>query len=304
MTKDPLAMWSDAEPEDSAAAALFGRDGSERRRLTCPPPDLLHASVAGVLGSPLQEQVAGHLERCVVCQTLAGALDDPSIGELTPEERTRIMSRVRSGIVTDGGHIRWRSWWPAVATAAAMVTVALGFALLRQSGSVPPAPTPSQAARDITLPREASVFVLEKAPVRDQGAAELLWRGSPAGAEKEAFAAALEPYRVDDFAEAARRLRRFVERYPKSATGSFHLGVSELFLNRDAEAVVALDRAARLAKGESDLAGDVAWYLAYAYHRTGQSDLAARTLEPLCQSASPRASQACAGLKELSRRSR
>ena len=304
MTRDSFAMWSDAEPEDSAAAALFGRDASERRPLTCPPPDLLQASAAGVLGSPLQEQVAGHLGRCVVCQALAGALDDPSIGELTPEERTRIMSRVRSGIVTDGGHLRWRRWWPGMAAAAALIAVALGFSLLWQSRSVPPAQTAARASHDINLPNDPSVFVLDKAPTRIQGATALLWRGSPAGAEKEAFAAALEPYRVDDFAEAARRLRRFVERYPKSATGSFHLGVSELFLNRDAEAVVTLDRAARLAKGEPDLAGDVAWYLAYAYHRTGQSDLAARTLEPLCQSASPRASQACAGLKELSRRSR
>ena len=303
MTKDP-SLWSDAVPEDSEAVGFFRRDGDAARRSSCPPPELVQASRVGVLSAELQEQVATHVDGCVVCHALADALDDPSMGEMTAEEHARILQRVRSGVVVPVDKSRWRTWWPAVAAAAVFGAVALGFSLLSQTRNVPPAQIATRAARDINLPNERSPFVLEKAPIRSQGADDLVWRGSAAGAEGKALAAALEPYRADDFAEAATRLTRFIERYPQNATGHYHLGVSQLFLNRDAEAVLALERAAQLTKNDPDLTSDVAWYLGYAYQRVGQRDQAMRVLEPLCRSTGPRGGQACSALTELSRRAR
>ena len=303
MTKEP-SMWSDAAPEDSEAVALFRRDGDAARRSSCPPPELVQASRVGVLSAPLQQQVATHVEGCVVCRALADALDDPSMGELTAEEHARIRQRVRSSAKPTFSTSRWPTWWPAVAAAAAIGGVTVSFSLLSQFRTVPPAQIITRAARDINLPNERSAFVLDKAPIRSQGADDLLWRGSAAGDEGKALAVALEPYRADDFAVAAARLARFVERYPQNATGHYHLGVSQLFLNRDAEAVLALERAAQLTKNDPDLTSDVAWYLGYAYQRVGQRDQAMRVLEPLCRSTDPRASQACSALTELSRRAR
>ena len=60
MTRDPWTMWSDAEPEDEAAAALFRPRGAEP---VCPPPALLQASQIGTLPAPVQERVARHVEQ-------------------------------------------------------------------------------------------------------------------------------------------------------------------------------------------------------------------------------------------------
>src|SRR6185295_11417919 len=101
--------------------------------------------------------------------------------------------------------------------------------------------------------------------------------------------------------------------------GHFYLGVSELFLDRGAEAVTALETAQRLAKDDADRRRDVlqeatnapaggpqadlqheaAWYLALAYRRAGQADRAAATLDALCHGESNRAARACAALREL-----
>jgi len=76
--------------------------------------------------------------------------------------------------------------------------------------------------------------------------------------------------------------------------------VSELFLDRSADAASALENAERLAREDADLAREAKWYLALAYRRLGQDARAADQLDALCKAGVPRSEQACAGLRELS----
>ena len=158
-----------------------------------------------------------------------------------------------------------------------------------------------QIAREVRQPDAPSVFQLEKPAIPARGGTDLVWRGSPDSGEAEDLARALEPYRTNDFPEAARRLRAFVSRHPLSASGHFYLGVSELLRAAGADAVTALENAERLAKTDADLARETAWYLALAYRQTGQRESAAAKLDALCRGRSVRAGQACAGLSEQSK---
>jgi hypothetical protein len=153
--------------------------------------------------------------------------------------------------------------------------------------------------RDIQLPAAPSVFLLDTPAIPAPATNDILWRGTPKPDESGDLARALELFRRDDFAEAARRLAALVGRYPQSAPGHFYLGVSELFLGRDADAVKSLESAEQLSKGNLDLGREVAWYLALAYRRTGQVERANVRLSALCNGQSPRAGRACAGLREL-----
>ena len=64
--------------------------------------------------------------------------------------------------------------------------------------------------------------------------------------------------------------------------------------------MTALQAAERLANGDSVLRGDATWYLALAYHRTGQLEQAKDRLEVLCRGQGNRVARACAGVRELS----
>ena len=293
MTRDPWTMWSDAGPDDEAAAAVLRPRSADP---VCPPPALLQASRSGTLPTPVQERVARHVERCVVCQALGEALDDPSVGEITPDERDRIRARIRIGLGEPALRFGRGRWWLPMAAAVALV--ATGSVLVWQSGEIPP-----PIARDVRQADAPSVFQLEKPAIPVRAGTDLVWRGSPDSVEAGDLARALEPYRTNDFGEAARRLSAFVSRHPQSASGHFYLGVSELFRAADAGAVTALENSERLAKDDADLARETAWYLALAYRRTGQRDRAAGQLDALCQGGTVRAGQACAGLSELSRQS-
>lgn len=300
MTGDRRAKWNDTEPEDEAASAFFRpRSGVTHAALQCPAPELVQASQMGALPAHLQASVASHVEQCVVCQALSEALDDPSVSDLTPDENARILTRVRAELRPATRRLRQDLWWPLSAGAAVLALAALGSVLLRQSRSIPQAPAPPPLSQDVRLPNVPSVFTLEKPSMPAPAATDLVWRGA-AGSDEADLTRALEPFAADDFAEAARRLRALVGRYPQSAAGHFYLGVSELFLARDADAATALENAQRLAKDSADLAREAGWYLAVAYRRTGQTELAAATLDALCRGQSTRAAQACAGLRELS----
>jgi hypothetical protein len=96
----------------------------------------------------------------------------------------------------------------------------------------------------------------------------------------------------------------FVRRHPQNAAGHFYLGISNLFLYRDADAVTALEAAERLAKNDTYLLHETAWYLALAYRRTGQVEQARARLDALCRSGSTRTARACAGIPEVAIRHR
>ena len=91
--------------------------------------------------------------------------------------------------------------------------------------------------------------MLEKAAIKVPAAAVLLYR-SDAESDKNflnELAAALEPYRMDDYAEAARRLDVLAKKYPKYAEPHYYLGVSRLFSGENEAALGALNAARPLA---------------------------------------------------------
>jgi hypothetical protein len=300
MTRDRRTTWNDAEPEDEAAVELFRpRSDEARTDAACPAPELVQALHTGVLPPPLQERVAAHVARCVVCQTLGEALADPDVGSLTPEEHERILGRVR-GELDRSTRAFWSRSWQLSAAVACVALVAAGSMFVWRSRSGPTAPAPSRRTVIVHVPEALSAFHLEKPWTQAPAETGLVWRGSPQPEEAGVLARALEPYDANDFVEAARRLQEVVSRYPQSAAGHFYLGVSELFLGRDAAGAIALEHAERLAKGNAELAREARWYLALAYQRMGQTARAASLLDALCKAPSLRAAQACAGLRELS----
>ena len=107
MTRDRPTTWTDAEPEDEVMAGLLrARTGGRLAGPPCPAPELVQASKMGTLPEPLQARVAGHLERCVVCQALVEALEDPVLASFTPEDSTRILTRVRTEVGRIASHVR------------------------------------------------------------------------------------------------------------------------------------------------------------------------------------------------------
>jgi len=293
-----MTEWNDLDPDDDGAQ--FFRRGGGGPGAPCPSPELVQAARMGTLPPHVQDRVAAHLERCVVCQALRDALNDPSVGELRPEEQARILERVHAG---PDAPTRIRSairLWQFAGAAAAVVLLIAGTVLVWQSRRAAPAPTTPQIAAKVPRPAPPSVFQLDKPAIRPPDAGDLLWRGSGKPAPSDDLARAFEALRRNDFAEAEGRLQALVRRQPRSAAAQFYLGMTELFLQHDHEAVTALQAAERLANGDSVLRGDATWYLALAYHRTGQIEQAKDRLEVLCRGQGNRVAQACAGIRELS----
>jgi hypothetical protein len=282
-------MWTDTEPDDEAAAGFF-RPRADEAQAACPVPELVQASHTGVLPPELQQRVAAHLARCVVCQALVDALDDSSVGSLTADEQARILDRVRGELGRSPRGFAWSRSWQLSAAAACVVLVAAGSLFVWQSRRRASAPGPDTS----------SVFHLEKPALQGPDKVDLVWRGSPRSEEAQYLARALQAYDANNFAVAASTLREVVSRYPQSAAGHFYLGVSELFLDRSADAAAALENAERLARDDADLGREAKWYLALAYRRWART-LARADQLMRCAAGVP-GPPACAGLRGFPRR--
>jgi len=120
----------------------------------------------------------------------------------------------------------------------------------------------------------------------------LTWRGaSEGGGFATDIAPALDAFRADRFDEAERVLRVLAPRYPTSVEIPFYQGVSLLFLDRPADAIGPLRRAARLA--DALFAADAAWYLGVALQRAGHVTEARTRFAALCRGAGVYARRAC-----------
>jgi hypothetical protein len=195
---------------------------------------------------------------------------------------------------------------PAVAAAAlALALLALASAAgLRlvshlRDPHTPEVPQPSQIVARAEPP---SVFRLEKLAVRQRGGA-LVWRGSGEEQEARELSDALEPYVQGSLDEAIRRLKTFTARWPSNGRGYLYLGVAALLSGRPKEAIGPLEAAKTIGSGDPEVAGDAAWYLAFAQQRIGRPDLAAATLEELCAEPTPRGALGCAAQLEVTRSS-
>jgi len=244
----------------------------------CPKADLLMAARSGIAFEGA-EDVARHLAVCPFCRQLSIDLAQYEVPGVSEAEDRRIRARWQTA---RRGRLRLWRWAAAAAAVAVIVTGAVFLRSMRYSA---PAPAPA-------VPQRVSPFTLAKAPIKIPATAILTYRG--AGDDNKEYltelAAALEPYGKDDYAEAAGRLERLVQKYPDRADPAFYLGVCRLLLNRNEAAIESL-RAARLRGGV--LSDDISWYLAAAYDRAGRSAEARREAARLCRGTSEYKAGAC-----------
>ena len=290
------------EPNDAAAefSARFPH---------CPKPALLQAAHAGVLPEEAGASVKAHMEACATCRSLAHDLAELDDVPLQPTEREKIWGMIRAGIAAEESGAKAAAptpWWrlflrpiPVAIAAAAVVLLAIGGRLMRDPQ--PPAAVavnqPSQPP--VATAPHAGVLRPDKAPVLLPASALLIWRGdsSAANTQGKELREALIPYQADQYGEAVQRLESLAKKYPRLAEAQFYLGVSQLLMERNDDAVASL-KAARSLAGLA-LRDQAAWYLAVAWHRTGRDADARPLLEHLCQAGGATSERACSGLKEL-----
>ncbi|MBI3694578.1 MAG: hypothetical protein HY238_07025 [Acidobacteria bacterium] len=214
----------------------------------CPHPDLLLAAREGVLPEEIGAGVVAHLAECSLCRALERDLADPGLAAPSSRQEKRIRARVRRV----AGERPKRRWVLFAIPAAAVAALCFVFLVPRGPRPAPAPPAPATRAG------------LEKPAVNLPVASALVWRGAGEEPQKliQELNEALEPYRVDQYEESVRRLAAFAVRHPKSAEAHFYLGVSLLFLDRKAEAAVALEKAKERAEGP--LAAQAAKYLELA----------------------------------------
>jgi tetratricopeptide (TPR) repeat protein len=278
------------------------------RHRDCPSFKVLLASPAGVLPQETSQKVASHVGRCSFCRIL---LKEMAAGELpaaTAEEKQRIRARVLSARdsqtkAAKGGGGFFREWFwkagPIGAFAAATVLLALWVGIHQ-----PVAPISGRAATagpQATKPEVSSVFEWEKLPIKLQASSILIVRGEPRTAQEKytsQLTDALAQYHDGNYAEAEKALAQVAKNFPRGVEAQLYLGVSQLKLEKNAEAVPRLRAAQEL--GPETFRDDVTWYLALAYQRTGDTQRAVTELQKLCKGKSGYARRACTGAHELS----
>ena len=203
----------------------------------CPHPDLLLAAASGVL-SESAESVRRHTASCAVCEQLTRDLLEYEFPGVSADEDQRIRTRWAAG-KTVTAVSRLRGWfrqpvWIAIGAAAGvLLSVALWnvpwtatrppLQVVEQSGPADPNP--------ITPIPSRKIFILEKAVIKIPATAVLVLRSGESGKGfLDGLAAALEPYRSDNYLEAIQRLEMLSRKYPDAAEPAYYRGVSQLML--------------------------------------------------------------------------
>lgn len=302
--------WTDLEPDEERFLREFGPklDALRARHAQCPSLESILAAQSAALPEDAAVRLAEHIASCDWCRALGNDVREFEFPGATPETERRIRARVFAGVKPVAPQ-PWRLPWRWLVPLGAAASLVLTVLLVRDASRLSPPPEATTATRPESgagpvgqtgALRPTTVFRLEKPPVRLPLAAAMVWRGE-GDSDRARFAgefkAAMTPYRADEYAPAAARLARLSREFPSSPEVLFYLGVCQLFLEREQEAIASLERAHRRTTG--DQLREVAWYLALAHQRAGQMDRAEALLSGLCQGANPYSAQACAGIQEL-----
>ncbi|HUA20234.1 MAG TPA: hypothetical protein VMB25_15910 [Bryobacteraceae bacterium] len=284
---------SDFDPEELEFRRDIGAPPG-RGAGVCPRPELLMAARSGVAFEGSQD-VLRHLEECRICEPLSRDLAAHEFPSASEAEDRRIRAKWQAAALQP---LRFRVAKPLSLVAAAALVVA-GFFVARAWRR--PAP-PAQTVQGTVPSSPRAAFLLTKAAIKVPAAAVLTYRGNADAAKTylAELAAALEPYRKDDYDEAARRLALLSRKYPDAAEPAYYLGVSQLFLRQNPAAVESL----QTARSHSDetLRDDISWYLALALDRVGRTSEARSQAEALCARAGEYKDQACAALNTPDRK--
>jgi len=266
----------------------------------CPNPRLLTAARSGI---PFEgfEAVQRHVALCPICQQLSLDLAAYAFPRASEAEDRRIRSRWQTAAT--GSAQSWYRGWRPLSLAAAVVLLVVTAVMIRSlNRSVAPtrqaAQPPVSAASPPAVPASGSL-TLSKAAIKIPAFAVLTFRGDANSANSYLadLAAALEPYRQDNFAKAAQTLAALSRRYPRAAEPAYYLGISQLFLAQNQAAVESLQTARRYAA--DTLREDVSWYLIVAFDRSGKTPEALREAEALCGRGGEYRDRSCAAAAEL-----
>ena len=285
-TSDETEFRQEIEPAVEAHRVAVG---------DCPRPDLLMAACSGVTFEGSGD-VLRHLAVCPLCEQLSRDLAEYEFPPVSEAEDQRMRARWR----TTPGRPPSSWWnWRVLSVAAAAAALVAGVVILKRPSISPHAtsPLPSPAK-----PTPVFAMTLAKAPIRIPAAAVLTFRGDADDSQGylAVFAGALEPYRKDDYAEAARALDPVARKYPKAAEPEFYLGVSQLLLNDNTAAITSLQEARR--RGGGVVTDDISWYLAVALTRAGSIAGGRAEAEQLCAGAGEYKDRACAAVDQLKAR--
>jgi tetratricopeptide (TPR) repeat protein len=296
------------DPEEMEFLEKLGTSVAEQRALHsgCPAPHMLMAAQSEVLPEETSRNIREHVKKCALCRVLAQDLLDEELAAPRPQEEARIRAHVLSAgsAFPKAKSAAIGGFWLFLRRAAPIASLAAVALAVLWLGIHPT--TPRSPARPVAVepqPRAAapSVFQLEKLPVKLGTGAVLVWRGAPRNKQEKYAAelgAALAFYNNDNFSEAAQRLTVVAEKYPRQPEAHLYLGVSELYLQQNSEAIESLKAAQHY--GGKLFVDDAAWYLALGYKRASEKQLALGELEKLCRGKSAYAQKACAGIQELS----
>jgi predicted Zn-dependent protease len=186
-----------------------------------------------------------------------------------------------------------RGWIPALAAAAVLIVM---IAVVRRGGA--PArslgqPSQPSVERQVATasPARAPALPLDKPDVKLTSAALVLRSAGRDARFVDDIAPALDAYRANDYVEADRRFVELETRYPKSVEVTFYRAIAQLFLDDPRGALLSLQAARRI--DDDSFAPEIAWYLAVAYERAGDSTRARSELDSLCRGSSAYAPKAC-----------
>lgn len=271
-----------------------------KRQSGCPSVRLLRAALADALPQESQAAITRHIAGCKTCASIQADLQQVGAqADITQEETRRILSRVRrERLREDGGPFALRifSWRVAFAT----LTLAFCVLLVVQRMDTPDRPSsPASTVSSQMAAQDAPEALRLDKPDVKLSLAVLTWRGDDNTGQQYLadIGPALDLYRADRFADAARGLETLSAKYSGSVEIFFYLGASRLFLEDHAAAVQALEKADRLAP--DSFAADVSWYLALAYQRSGRLADAHARLASLAAGTSPYAARARAAIEAL-----
>ena len=253
----------------------------------CPDPDLLIAANQGVLPPDVERSIQRHLLHCGICKTLLNDLASLEPPKLTAKQDRHIRSGIPGMPVQNRTN---RVIFAVIAAAAILITV---LWLIHRSHSRAEASSSFAAA---ALPANITVPLTKLDPPTEI-VSDGEWHSSASRNPAFELATAFAAYRQNKYQVAATDFSVLAQRYPENDIVFLYLGVSQLFLDQNEDALASLGRAEALAKPERQEAAS--WYHALAALRL--QDTESKSLfEQLCSHRdSPYSSQACAIAKQL-----
>jgi tetratricopeptide (TPR) repeat protein len=270
----------------------------------CPKPEILLASGAGVLDEETAKRVGIHLEKCGFCQILLRDLADGELLAARADEERRVRERVlraskAAAKAESAGGGLLTVWFRRALPVAALACVVLAVVIwVHFHQPIVPISAPATVTVQPAKPAVPSVLQWEKLPIKLQASSVLVLRGKPRTAQEKysrELTAALAYYRDDNFEEAVQQLAKVAKDFPRGAEAQLYLGISQLKLEQNPEAIAPLVAAQQL--GPEENKDDATWYLALAYMRAGDQAHAVAELQKLCGHANTYSERACASVQ-------